>query len=46
MALFLLLVGAVLIVAGTALVYWPAAVVVAGVFCVVGGLLIDLEDET
>lgn len=33
MSALLFIVGALLVVAGTAVIYWPAAVVVAGVLC-------------
>jgi hypothetical protein len=37
MALALLLIGAWLIITGTAILSWPAGVIVAGVCCVVAG---------
>lgn len=44
MAVALLTIGALLIVAGTAVIYWPAAIVAAGVLCVLAG--VDLARPT
>jgi flagellar motor component MotA len=42
-ALVCLIVGAVLVAAGTALVSWKAAIIVVGGFCLAAGALIDLS---
>jgi hypothetical protein len=42
---FGLLAGALFVIAGTAFIYWQAAVVVAGLFLIVGALTVDARSE-
>lgn len=41
--LVLLALGSVLVIAGTAVIYWPAAVIVAGLALVTTSTLIDFD---
>lgn len=44
-SVMLVVVGAVLVLTGTFLIYWPAGLIVLGGFAIAAGLLLPLGDE-